>query len=200
MTFKQIAEEAYQEYLDIKPLPLEPMSENDLKWHIRFIGLAHHISSFSKDPSTQVGAVIVRPNRTISSMGYNGFPRGCDDNPKLYANREEKYKRILHAEINAILSCSDRPEGHTLYVWPPGFGPTCERCATAVIQSGIKRVIYLHKQVLGEADYASRWYEECKLGLKLYGQAGVETIGIPTFHYTVYADRLFDYLGSSSKG
>ena len=66
-------------------------------WHQRFLALAAHVGSWSKDPSTKVGAVIVRNDRTIVSVGYNGFPRHCDDDPELYADRTKKYPRTVHA-------------------------------------------------------------------------------------------------------
>lgn len=108
------------------------------KWDHRFLKLAEHTAQWSKDPSTKVGAVIVRPDRTIVAVGYNGFPRGVQDTPELLLNREEKYKRVVHAEINAILSAREPLHGCTLYTWP---FMTCERCAVQVIQTGIKRVV-----------------------------------------------------------
>ena len=67
--------------------------------------MAKLVASWSKDPSTQVGAVAVR-NRTVIAQGYNGFPRGCDDHELYYLNKAIKYKRIVHAEMNAIYKCS----------------------------------------------------------------------------------------------
>lgn len=107
-------------------------------WDKRFLGLAEHVSSWSKDPRTKVGAVIVRPNRTVVSVGYNGFPRGMTDLPPRYEDKDEKYSRIVHAEMNAILHSTEKLEGYTLYTWP---FMTCDRCAVAVIQSGITRVV-----------------------------------------------------------
>ena len=148
--------------LDLKLIPV-------MKWDFRFLDLARHVSTWSKDPSTQCGAVIVRPDKTIASVGFNGFPRGIPDDEHLLNNREEKYKRVIHAEVNAVLHCAERPVGYTLYTWPPGVGPTCERCATVVIQSGISRVIY----VKDESDFAHRWAESCRVGLEMYRAAGV---------------------------
>lgn len=108
------------------------------KWDKRFLDLAYHISGWSKDPSTQCGAVIVRPDRTIACTGYNGFPRNMYDTPRRYDNREEKYPRVIHAEMNAILTAKEPLTGYTLYVTP--FSP-CDRCATHIIQSGIKKVV-----------------------------------------------------------
>ena len=107
-------------------------------WHIRFLSLAQEISTWSKDPSTQVGAVIVRPDRSIASLGYNGFPRGMDDSPKQYNHRAKKLERVVHAEMNAILQSSEDLSDQTLYTWPL---PPCNRCAVHVIQTGIKTVV-----------------------------------------------------------
>ena len=109
-----------------------------VKWDGRFLSLAEHVAQWSKDPSTKVGAVIVRPDRTIASVGYNGFPRGVNDHPDLYADREQKYRRVVHAEINAAVSAATDIRGFTLYTWP--FLP-CERCAVQIIQYGISRVV-----------------------------------------------------------
>ena len=79
----------------------------DNKWDGRFVELASHIAKWSKDPSTKCGAVIVRSDKTIASVGYNGFPRGLDDSGKLYDNRSVKYDRVIHAEMNAILNASE---------------------------------------------------------------------------------------------
>ena len=83
------------------------------KWDKRFLDLAKHISTWSKDPSTKVGSVIVY-NRRILSTGYNGFPAGVYDDPKVYANREEKNKIVIHAEENA-LGFPGKYDGATLY-------------------------------------------------------------------------------------
>lgn len=114
---------------------------HDSKWHWRFIDLARHVAQWSKDPSTKCGAVIVRPNRTVASIGYNGFPRGADDTDCLYLNRDRKYLRVVHAEVNAILNCQERPEGYAIYIWPPEWGPCCSHCAAAIINAGITTVV-----------------------------------------------------------
>lgn len=107
------------------------------KWDERFLGLARLIATWSKDPSTKVGAVVVRPNNTICSTGYNGFPRGLSDADYIYADRELKYARTVHAETNAILTAPERLDGYWLYctLMP------CGNCMLGVIQSGITRVI-----------------------------------------------------------
>lgn len=107
------------------------------KWDRFYLGLADYVATASKDPSTQVGAVIVRPNNTIASVGYNGFPRGMSDDPALYADRPTKYSRIVHAEMNAILNAQGPVDDCTLYCT---FTP-CDRCAVFVVQAGITRVV-----------------------------------------------------------
>lgn len=109
------------------------------KWDMRFLGLAEYVSQWSKDPSTKTGAVIVRPNKSIASVGYNGFPRGMRDDSVLYENREVKYSRIVHCEMNALLACQEPVTGYTLYTWP--FG-SCDRCFVHMIQAGITRFVY----------------------------------------------------------
>ena len=109
------------------------------KWDKRFLELAKLISTWSKDPSTQCGAVIVRPDRTILAVGYNGFPKGMKDNPELYADRETKYSRIVHCEMNAVLNSKQSVEGCTLYTWPL---ISCDRCCVHMIQAGIKTFVF----------------------------------------------------------
>ena len=110
-----------------------------IKWDRRFIALAGHVAQWSKDPSTKVGAVLVRPvDMTVISMGFNGFPRGVNDLEERYSNRPLKYKLVVHAELNAILTAKEPLTGAHLYVT---LSP-CNECAKAIIQSGIARVVY----------------------------------------------------------
>lgn len=116
-------------------------NELNEKWHARFLSLAFFISGWSKDPSTKVGAVIVRPEtRTIVSTGYNGLPRGVADTAARLQDREYKMMSTVHAEVNAIMHAARAGmviEGCVLYcTWPP-----CNHCAPIIIQSGIKHVI-----------------------------------------------------------
>lgn len=115
----------------------------DEKWVKRFLGLAHHVATWSKDPSTKTGAIIANPAHVIMSMGYNGFPRGVKDDPKDYRNRATKYERIIHAEVNAILAARTNLDGCTLYGYP--LMP-CARCATLIIQSGISTVVFPYSE------------------------------------------------------
>lgn len=110
------------------------------KWDKRFLSLAKFISQWSKDPSTKVGAVIVDENNIVLSLGYNGFPRNVPDDSNFYEDKDQKYKLIVHAELNAILNCSRllNDKKTTIYIWPLF---SCNECAKAIVQSGIKRVI-----------------------------------------------------------
>jgi dCMP deaminase len=109
------------------------------KWDNRFLELAKLVASWSKDPSTQTGAVIVRPDRTVISLGFNGFPKGMIDDPEQYANREQKYSKIVHCEMNALIHAREFIEGCTLYTWP--FA-SCDRCVVHMIQAGINRFVF----------------------------------------------------------
>lgn len=134
------------------------------KWDARYLDLAQHVAGWSRDPSTKVGAVVVRPDKTIASMGFNGFPRGVLDDERLN-DREVKLRMILHAEQNAILSAHERLAECTVYVWPM---PPCSHCAAVLIQAGIKRVVAPSPQ--------RRWVESCLLGREMLREAGVESL------------------------
>lgn len=134
----------------------------DSHWHRRFFALARHIATWSRDPSTQVGAVIVRPDRTIASVGFNGFPRGVDDVPARYADRPTKYSMVVHAEANAILNAHGPVAGCTLY----STLMTCNECAKLIIQSGIRNVV-------APAPTHERRQE---VAMTMYGEAGVRVV------------------------
>lgn len=116
--------------------------QNVIAWDTYFMALAKLSSMRSKDPNTSVGAVIVDDMNRIVSIGYNGFPRGCDDD-RLPWEREgsyldTKYAYVVHAELNAILNSSRPVSGCRIYV---SLFP-CNECAKAIIQSGIKEIVY----------------------------------------------------------
>jgi dCMP deaminase len=138
-------------------------------WDEWFLGLAEYVSKRSKDPSTQCGAVIARPDNTIASLGYNGFPRSIDDAQHLLRDRDEKYKRVIHAEMNAILNAREPLSGCTLYTWP---FLTCERCAVHVLQAGIVRVVARPPSM----DALERWHHSFKLARDLYREAGIVVV------------------------
>ena len=131
-------------------------------WDLRFLDMSQLISSWSKDPSTQVGSVIVDSNNRVVSVGYNGFPQGISDDNRL-DNRETKYKMILHAERNALLFAQRPLEGCTIYTYP--FMP-CPSCASMIIQSGISSVIsYMNKD--------ERWEKEFELSRQIFKEVDV---------------------------
>lgn len=140
-------------------------------WDNRFFDLATMVGSWSKDPSTKVGAVIVRPDRTIASVGYNGFPRGVDDSPEVYADRPKKYMRVVHAEANAILSAREPLHGYTLYVTP--LHP-CATCSGLIIQSGIKLVNFSMSR---ENSRNEAWQEHFNTMTDMFLQAGIRYYG-----------------------
>ncbi len=147
------------------------VSKGPDKWDVRFIELARHIATWSKDPSSKVGTVIVDPDRRIISTGYNGFPMGVSDNPRRYDNRDLKYRLIVHAEPNAILQARTDLTGCVLYSWP---FPTCERCAGLIIQAGIVRVV---SPPCPDAR-ADRWAHSIIVARGMYQEAGVEVVEI----------------------
>lgn len=138
-----------------------------MSWDDFFLGMCDYVAGKSKDPSTKVGAVIVRPDRTICAIGYNGFPRATNDAPHLYDVREIKYLRTVHAELNAILSAREPLHGYTLYVSP--LHP-CSNCTGAIIQSGISNVI-----ARCTSDPA-RWGESFAQARSMFAEAGVNVV------------------------
>lgn len=122
-----------------------------ISWDEYFMGVALLAGKRSKDPNTQVGACIVDENNIILSKGYNGFPFGCSDDAYPWERQGEdtKYKYVVHAELNAILNANGKSlKGAKLYV---DLFP-CNECAKAIIQSGIKEVVYLYDKYAGSVE------------------------------------------------
>ena len=153
-----------------KPLYDESINkDNYISWDEYFMAIAEVVKLRSKDPNTKVGACIVKDNKILST-GYNGFPRGCDDNkyPWDKGNKNEvdnKYFYVVHAELNAILNSTQSVKDSTIYVtlYP------CNECAKAIIQSGIKKVIYKNIDLSTEE-------KKCKIQHtgQMFTDAGVE--------------------------
>jgi dCMP deaminase len=141
------------------------------KWDRRFLKLAEFVARWSKDPSTQTGAVIASPDNRLVSVGFNGFPKGVADNHRLN-DRDTKYQLIVHCETNAVLLAGRSVEGATLYTWP--FG-SCTPCAARMIQAGIKRVV----APACPADKYERWGADLGRAASLFIEAGVETWVVP---------------------
>ena len=137
-----------------------------INWNEYFMGVAILASKRSKDPNTQVGACIVDENNIILSTGYNGFPYGCSDDefPWDRSGEDTKYKYVVHAELNAILNARGKNLNNArIYV---DLFP-CNECAKAIIQSGIKEVVYLYDK------YADT--KETIASKKMLASAGVKT-------------------------
>ena len=142
------------------------MEHKRKSWDDYFIELAWKVSERSKDPSTKVGAVIVRPDHTVCSVGYNGFPGKMQDREEWYTNREEKYSRVIHAEINALIHARERIEGYTLY----NTLQPCDRCSVVLIEAGIIRVV----NPSPTEDALTRWKDALERTKKYYRECGIE--------------------------
>ena len=137
-------------------------------WGDRYTDLAKKISTWSKDPSTKVGAVVIGKHGQVLSQGYNGFPRGIRDTEERFLDRERKYELVVHAEMNAIYNASLSGmslKGATLYVY--GL-PICNECAKGIIQVGIKKVVACRPK-----EYNSDWDKSNKLAENIFKEAEV---------------------------
>ncbi len=140
------------------------------KWDNRYLALAKEVATWSKDPSTQVGAVTVGAKKEVLSQGFNGFPRGIKDSAERYNHRETKYRFVVHAEMNAIYNATysgTSLDGATLYIY--GL-PICSECAKGIIQVGIKKV------VIEKSKELDNWNESLQLSQEMFSEAGIELI------------------------
>lgn len=136
-----------------------------MNWDERLMGLAKYVATWSKDPSTQVGAVIADDLNRVVAMGYNGFPRGIDDSDERLADRPTKYAYMVHGEVNAILNSTRDVRGCVMYVtlFP------CVECTKLIIQSGIKEVVSLP----ASEELWRRWGESWRTAKAMLGEAGI---------------------------
>lgn len=146
-----------------------------LSWDEYFMGIAMLSAQRSKDPSTQVGACIANKDHKILSMGYNGMPTGCDDDKMCWEREGEmldtKYPYVCHAELNAILNNDGGSlKGTAIYVtlFP------CNECAKAIIQSGIKEVVYMEDKYASTAGViaSKRMFEMAGVSCRQYIPTG----------------------------
>jgi len=143
-----------------------------MDWDKRFLDLAEHISKWSKDPSTKVGAVAVR-DRRILATGYNGFPRGIADSQIHLENREAKLLRTVHAEANIVAQASRHGVSLAdayIYIWP--FLP-CASCCTLLMQAGISRV------VVPDRPTPDRWQTSFYTSVELLKEVGITLTLLP---------------------
>jgi dCMP deaminase len=152
------------------------MMKSTEKWDRKYLELAKYVANaWSKDPSTKVGAVLVNYEVGQEFIGFNGFPRGVDDSPERYADRELKYKMVVHAEVNAIQKAGQLARGSTLYVYPSfSFPPICNECAKLAIQSGVKEVVGYEPDLTGIApSRVARWAESILISKTMFEESGV---------------------------
>lgn len=147
------------------------------KWDKYFLRICAETAKMSKDPSTQIGAVIVGSNKEIISTGFNGFPRKIRDSFERLNNRERKLELIVHGEINAIMNAARNgisTNNCTLYfiatdssgeLWG---GAPCLRCTVELIQAGIKEIVTLPFKTV-----PSRWQDSVKKAQAILQEAGV---------------------------
>lgn len=145
-------------------------------WNRRFFDMVDLVASWSRDPSTKVGAVIVDEEHNVRSVGFNGFPRGVDDDvEERWENREVKYKYAEHAERNAIYAAARHgcPVEHcTMYLgWYP-----CADCARAIIQAGIERVFIDGRKYSGTSDRDARWAKDFEIANQMFLEADIEVL------------------------
>ena len=149
-----------------KNFPIKPI------WIRRFMEMAILVSTWSKDPSTKCGTIIVDTNGRIVSEGFNGFPQKFPDSEERYEDREKKYNLIVHSEINAIIFANKPLDNCVMFCSP--MIPCC-RCAAAICQTGIKLVVFpkLRKGL------EERWAESAALSKELFSECGVNILEIP---------------------
>lgn len=147
------------------------------RWDRHFLSLALANAAMSKDPNTQVGAIIVGPDHELRSAGFNGFPRGIADTSARLNDRGTKLQLVVHAELNAIIGAArvGTPlKGCTLYiaakdktglVWG---GPPCTRCTVHTIQTGITEIVSFKMK-----NVPSKWHEDLRLARSLIEEAGL---------------------------
>ena len=142
--------------------------KNLYNWHERYLRLADQVASWSKDPSSQIGAVAVGEKGQVLSQGFNGFPRGIKDTKTRLNDRELKYKYIVHGEMNCIYNATYNGvslDGSTMYI--SGL-PMCSECAKGIIQVGVRHV------VMWDRDYPEKWVESFYNSKEMLKEAGVK--------------------------
>jgi dCMP deaminase len=138
------------------------------KWDRRFLDLASLVATWSKDPSTKVGAVVVDNSKRVKGIGFNGFARGISDSTHILKDRNAKLSRMIHAEINAVLNSSMNLDHCTIYLTIP----PCNMCASFLIQAGIKRIVWLKPS----DELLQRWGDSWEITYELLHEAGVEGV------------------------
>ena len=138
-------------------------------WHQRFIDLAQLVASWSKDPSTKVGAVLVDAKHRVLGMGYNGFPRGIEDTPERLLDRPTKYALVVHAEANALLNSApfELDDAQMYCTHMP-----CTGCAKLIIQAGV-RTVFVPRE-----SHVDTWREDQEKAMEMFREAGVDVLRV----------------------
>ena len=147
------------------------------KWNYRFLELAELVSTWSKDPSTKTGAVVVGPDKEIRSTGYNGLVRGVRDDVPERMERPTKYDFFEHAERNAVYNAclnGTSLRGCTIFCT---LTP-CTDCARAIIQAGIKEVV-TYEFKLDANDPKNTWRDKLNYSAEMFAEAGVKYVALP---------------------
>ena len=150
------------------------------KWDERYISLVREVSTWSKDPSTKVGAIVVSNTGTVIAQGYNGFPRGIADTDERLNTRSIKYNYMVHAEMNGIYNGAYNGVclvDSTMYVY--GL-PVCHECAKAIIQVGINKVI-----AIPGFDTSDKWKKSGDISRELFLESGVKYFTTKDFKYII---------------
>jgi dCMP deaminase len=140
-------------------------------WDLRFLQLARMVATWSKDPSTKCGCIIVDEANVIKSQGYNGLPRGIDYTHERVNIRPDKYRWTVHAEENAVCNAArvgSALSGCTAYI----TGPPCDRCMREMLQAGIVRVVIPeHHNMEGRSD--GEWNVSCEVAEEMMGEVNI---------------------------
>lgn len=148
------------------------------KWHYRFMDVARLVSTWSKDPSTKTGAVVVGPDKEIRATGYNGLVRGVNDDIIERLERPTKYDFFEHAERNVIYNASltgTSLKGCVLYA----THAPCTDCARAIIQAGIKMVV-TNEIIIDENTPKNTWRDKLNFSRQMFEEAGIEYRELPS--------------------
>lgn len=151
----------------------EKLFTSILKWDERFIELARLVATWSKDPSTKTGAVIIDTKRRVVGIGFNGFPRGVKDSESRYQDRELKYKLVVHCEANAILNANGSVVGCTIYTTKM----PCTECTKLIIQAGLLHVVIPWQDPYDES--VKRWREDAAISKVMLQEARVVLHELP---------------------
>jgi len=141
---------------------MEPELTEQQAWDRRWMNLTDHIATWSHDPSSKFGAVIIRPDNSIASYGVNNFPHGIADDERWH-DRQVKYDLVVHSETNALIHAHECVRGYTLYTTTV----PCIRCLVNILSAGIGRVVNWHPT----ADYMSRWGDSVRESMARMSEA-----------------------------